>query len=82
MRETNDEERRDKTLTRGWSAHAVDHLSSPWKSLRAAAPDPERARYAVTDTIAIGPRQPAQGFRAIHARQMQELAPQPATARA
>jgi uncharacterized protein YbjT (DUF2867 family) len=47
---TDDEWRRD-ALGRGYNAHALEHLSSLWKALRAAGLDPERARFAVTDTI-------------------------------
>ena len=38
-------------LARGYNAHALEHLSALWKALRAAGLDPERARFAVTDTI-------------------------------
>ena len=46
-----DDEWRNEALARGWNAHAVEHLSALWKSLRAAGLSPEAARFAVTDTI-------------------------------
>jgi uncharacterized protein YbjT (DUF2867 family) len=46
-----DEEWRRDALARGYNAHALEHLSALWKALRAAGLDPERARFAVTDTI-------------------------------
>ena len=49
--EISDDEWRRDALARGYNAHAVEHLSSLWKALRAAGLDPERARFAVTDTI-------------------------------
>lgn len=49
--EITDEEWRREALARGYGQHAVEHLSALWKALRAASLDPERARYAVTDTI-------------------------------
>jgi uncharacterized protein YbjT (DUF2867 family) len=49
--ETTDEEWRSDAAARGYNAHAVAHLSALWKALRAAGLDPERARFAVTDTI-------------------------------
>ena len=49
--EITDEEWRHEALARGYGQHAVEHLSALWKALRAASLDPERARYAVTDTI-------------------------------
>jgi uncharacterized protein YbjT (DUF2867 family) len=49
--EISDEQWRNDALGRGFNAHAVEHLSSLWKALRAAGLDPERARFAVTDTI-------------------------------
>jgi len=30
-----------EALARGWNAHAVEHLSALWKSLRAAGLSPE-----------------------------------------
>jgi hypothetical protein len=50
--EITDEQWKTETLARGWNAHAVEHLSSLWKSLRAAAISPEAGRFAVTDSIA------------------------------
>jgi hypothetical protein len=49
--EITDDEWRNEALARGWNAHAVEHLSALWKSLRAAGLSPEAARFAVTDTI-------------------------------
>ena len=49
--EISDEQWRSEALARGLNAHALEHLSSLWKALRAAGLDPERARFAVTDTI-------------------------------
>jgi hypothetical protein len=49
--EITDEQWRSGVLARGWNAHAVEHLSSLWKSLRAASLSAEAARFAVTDTI-------------------------------
>jgi uncharacterized protein YbjT (DUF2867 family) len=49
--EISDDEWRRNALARGFNAHAVEHLSALWKALRGAALDPERARFAVTDTI-------------------------------
>jgi uncharacterized protein YbjT (DUF2867 family) len=45
-----DEWRRD-ALARGYNAHALEHLSALWKALRSAGLDPDRAQFAVTDTI-------------------------------
>ena len=47
---TDDEWRRD-ALARDYNPHAIEHLSSLWKALRGYGLDPERARFAVTDTI-------------------------------
>jgi len=49
--EISDDQWRSEALARGFNAHALEHLSSLWKALRAAGFDPERARFAVTDTI-------------------------------
>jgi uncharacterized protein YbjT (DUF2867 family) len=49
--ETTDEEWRSDAVARGYNAHAIAHLSALWKALRGAGLDPERARFAVTDTI-------------------------------
>jgi uncharacterized protein YbjT (DUF2867 family) len=49
--ETTDEEWRSDAVARGYNDHAIAHLSALWKALRAASLDPERARFAVTDTI-------------------------------
>jgi uncharacterized protein YbjT (DUF2867 family) len=49
--EITDEQWRAEALARGWNAHAVEHLSSLWKSLRAASLSADAGRFAVTDTI-------------------------------
>jgi uncharacterized protein YbjT (DUF2867 family) len=49
--EITDEQWRNEVLARGWDAHAVEHLSSLWKSLRSASLSPEAGRFAVTDAI-------------------------------
>lgn len=49
--EISDEQWRSDALGRGLNTHALEHLSSLWKALRSAGLDPERARFAVTDTI-------------------------------
>ena len=49
--ETTDDEWRNDAIARGYNAHAVAHLSALWKALRGAGLDPERARFAVTDSI-------------------------------
>jgi uncharacterized protein YbjT (DUF2867 family) len=49
--EISDDEWRREALARGYNPHAVEHLSALWKALRAAGLDPEKARFAVTDTI-------------------------------
>ena len=55
---TDDEWRRD-ALARDVNAHALEHLSALWKALRTAGLDPQRARFAVTDTIEqLGGAQP------------------------
>src|SRR3982075_2189651 len=49
--ETTDDEWRRDAAARGYNQHALEHLSALWKALRGAGLDPERARFAVTDTI-------------------------------
>jgi uncharacterized protein YbjT (DUF2867 family) len=49
--EISDQQWRSEALARGLNAHALEHLSSLWKALRAAGLNPETARFAVTDTI-------------------------------
>src|SRR5205085_869312 len=57
--EITDAEWRSEVVTRGWNAHAVEHLSSLWKSLRAARLPAETARFAVSHSIErIGGAQP------------------------
>jgi len=80
--EITDDDWRREVLARGWNAHAVEHLSSLWKSLRAASLSAEAARFAVTDTIEkIGGAKP-KTFEHFVREQQSELAAQPATARA
>ena len=72
----------DEALARGWNAHAVEHLSALWKSLRSAGLSPEAARFAVTDTIEkIGGARP-KTFEAFVREQQQDLATQPLAASA
>ena len=76
--EISDEAWRSEVLARGWNAHAVEHLSALWKSLRAASLSTETARFAVTDTIEkIGGARP-KTFEEFVREQQSELAPQPA----
>ncbi|MEY9123041.1 NmrA family NAD(P)-binding protein [Bradyrhizobium yuanmingense] len=49
--EITDEQWRGEALARGWNAHAVEHLSSLWKSLRAVSATAEAARFSASDTI-------------------------------
>jgi uncharacterized protein YbjT (DUF2867 family) len=49
--EISDEEWRRDALARGYNEHAIDHLSSLWRAIRAAGIDPNDPRYGVTDTI-------------------------------
>ena len=80
--EITDEQWRSEVLARGWNAHAVEHLSSLWKSLRAASLSAEAARFAVTDTIEkIGGAKP-KTFEQFVREQQPELAAQLAAARA
>lgn len=79
--EITDEQWRSEALARGWNAHAVEHLSSLWKALRAASLSPEAGRFAVTDTIEkIGGIKP-KTFEAFVREQQNELVTRsPATA--
>jgi uncharacterized protein YbjT (DUF2867 family) len=80
--EITDEQWRGEVLARGWNAHAVEHLSSLWKSLRAAGLSAESGRFAVTDTIEkIGGAKP-KTFEQFVREQQSELAPRPAAASA
>lgn len=77
--EISDAEWRGEVLSRGWNAHAVEHLSSLWKSLRAARLSTETARFAVTDTIAkIGGAEPKTFEQFVRERQAELLAQAPA----
>jgi hypothetical protein len=49
--EISDEEWRTGALARGVNAHAVEHLSQLWRTLRSFGLRPEPARFQVTDTI-------------------------------
>jgi uncharacterized protein YbjT (DUF2867 family) len=78
--EITDDQWRSEVLARGWNAHAVEHLSSLWKSLRSAGLSPEAARFAVTDTIEnIGGIKP-KTFEQFVREQQSQLAAQPAAA--
>jgi len=78
--EITDEQWRSEVLARGWNAHAVEHLSSLWRSLRAASLSEEAARFAVTDTIEkIGGARP-KTFEQFVREQRPELAASPAAA--
>jgi uncharacterized protein YbjT (DUF2867 family) len=80
--EVTDEQWRSEVLARGWNAHAVEHLSSLWKALRAASISPEAGRFAVTDTIEkIGGARPT-SFEQFVREQQNELSGQPAPAQA
>lgn len=78
--EISDEQWRSDVLARGWNAHAVEHLSALWKSLRAASLSAEAARFAVTDTIEkIGGAKPKTFEQFVRERQS-ELAGRPVAA--
>ena len=80
--EITDEQWKAEALAGGWNAHAVEHLSSLWKSLRAAALAPEAGRFAVTDTIeTIGGAKP-KTFEAFVREHRDELATPAAAAAA
>ena len=75
--EITDEQWKTEALAGGWNPHAVEHLSSLWRSLRGAAIAPEAGRFAVTDTIAtIGGASP-KTFEAFLREHRQELAARP-----
>jgi len=79
--EVTDDEWRNEVLARGWNAHAVEHLSSLWKALRASI-SPQAGRFPVTDTIEkIGGAKPM-SFEQFVRGQQNELSSQPAPARA
>ena len=80
--EITDEQWRNEALARGWNAHAVEHLSSLWKALRAASLSPEAGRFAMTDTIEkIGGTKP-KTFEQFVREQQNELVTQPSPATA
>jgi len=73
--EISDEEWRRDALSRGYNEHAVEHLSSLWRAIRAAGIDPNDPRYGVTDTIEkIGGAKP-NSFEAFVRKHQNELAP-------
>src|SRR3954470_188688 len=79
--EINDEQWRSEVLARGWNAHAVEHLSSLWKSLRSASLSAEAAPFAVMDTIEkIGGARPKTFEQFVREQQSELAAPTPATA--
>jgi uncharacterized protein YbjT (DUF2867 family) len=49
--EISDDAWRSEAAARGFNAHAIEHLSSLWKALRAAGLNADAARFAVTDMI-------------------------------
>jgi uncharacterized protein YbjT (DUF2867 family) len=76
--EISDETWRSEVLARGWNAHAVEHLSALWKSLRATSLSAEIARFSVSDAIEkIGGAKP-KTLEEFVREQRSELAPQPA----
>ena len=76
-----DEQWRSEALARGWNAHAVEHLSSLWKSLRGASLSAEARRFAATDTIEkIGGAKPKTFEQFV--REHSELSAPPVAARA
>jgi uncharacterized protein YbjT (DUF2867 family) len=80
--EITDAEWSKDALARGWNAHAVEHLSALWKSIRAAGLSPDAARFAVTDTIErIGGAKP-KTFEQFVREQQTALAAQPVPATA
>jgi len=80
--EITDDQWRSEVLARGWNAHAIEHLSSLWKSLRAAGLSAEAGRFGVTDTIEkIGGAKP-KTFEQFVREQKSELAAPPVAARA
>ncbi len=74
--EITDDQWRSEVLARGWNAHAVEHLSSLWKSLRISGLSAETARFAVTDTIEkIGGAKPKPFEQFVRERQSELAAP-------
>jgi uncharacterized protein YbjT (DUF2867 family) len=81
--EVTDAEWSNEALARGWNAHAVEHLSALWKSIRAAGLSPDAARFAVTDTIEkIGGAKPKTFEQFVREQQSVLAQPAPATASA
>jgi len=73
--EISDEEWRRDALSRGYNEHAIEHLSSLWRAIRAAGIDPNDPQYGVTDTIEkIGGAKP-NSFEAFVRKHQNELAP-------
>jgi len=72
--EISDEEWRRDALSRGYNEHAIEHLSSLWRAIRAAGIDPNDPQYGVTDTIeTIGGAKP-NSFEAFVRKHQNELA--------
>jgi uncharacterized protein YbjT (DUF2867 family) len=81
--ETTDDEWRTEALSRGYNAHSVEHLSALWKSIRNSNLSPERARFAVTDTIEkVGGSKPKTFEQFVREQQQKESAAQSAPAKA
>ena len=73
--EISDDEWRRDALARGYNEHAIEHLSSLWRAIRAAGIDPNDPRYGVTDTIEkIGGAKP-NSFEAFVRKHQNELVP-------
>ena len=73
--EISDDEWRRDALARGYNEHAIEHLSSLWRAIRAAGIDPNDPRYGVTETIEkIGDAKP-NSFEAFVRKHQNELAP-------
>jgi uncharacterized protein YbjT (DUF2867 family) len=79
--EITDEQWRSEVTERGWNAHAVEHLSSLWKSLRGAGRIAEAGQFAVTATIEEIVGTKPKSFEQFVREQQSELAPRPLAAR-
>jgi len=78
--EITDDQWRSDVTARGFNPHAIEHLSSLWKAIRAAGMDQEAVRFAVTDTIeTIGGAKPTT-FEAFVRAEQNVLTPKMATA--
>jgi len=78
--EVTDEQWRNEVLARGWNAHSVEHLSSLWKSLRAAGLSAAAGRFIVADTIEKIGGAKAKTFEQFVREQQAEPAPPPVAA--